>query len=77
MLHFPIKLDVLFYSNLCVALVAPQVHKFQFFVRFWFAARVRFLVGVGQQGAEGGEGPGPLRAGGEVGKQAHGVETGS
>ena len=43
--HFPIKLDVLFYSNLCVALVAPQVHKFQFFARFWFAARVRFLVG--------------------------------
>ena len=43
--HFPLKLDVLFYCNLCVSLVSPQSHKFQYFVRFWFSYWGRFLVG--------------------------------
>ena len=43
--HFPLKLEVLFYCNLCVSLVSPQSHKFQYFVRFWFASWGRFLVG--------------------------------
>ena len=39
----PLKLDVLFFCNLCVALVRPVCHKFQFFVRFWWGGHMRRL----------------------------------
>ena len=39
----PLKLDVLFFSNLCVSLAQPVLHKFQLFVRFYMSVSLRFM----------------------------------
>lgn len=40
---FGLKFDVLFFSNLCVALAGPVRHDFQLFVRLWFSHTMRRL----------------------------------
>lgn len=42
--HIPLKMDCLFFCNLCVSLTSPVQHKFQFFVLFWFSVPMRRLI---------------------------------
>lgn len=42
--HFPLKLDCLFYVNLCVGLRSEVVHPCQHFISLWFSWARRDLV---------------------------------
>lgn len=44
--HIPLKLDCLFFSNLCVALVGEVSHKCQYFIKFWFSLSMRHLAPI-------------------------------
>lgn len=44
--HIPLKLDCLFFTNLCTALVGDISHKFQFFVKFWLSFPMRHLIPI-------------------------------
>ncbi|KAG7487320.1 hypothetical protein MATL_G00021900 [Megalops atlanticus] len=42
--NLPLKLDCLFFSNLCQGLVSPVLHPFHHFRRLWFSFPMRRLV---------------------------------
>ena len=41
---FPLKLDCLFFAQLCARLAAPLEHPHQYFVRLWLSWPLRFMV---------------------------------
>lgn len=42
--NFPVKLNCIYVSGLCIALHSPVSHPFQYFVRFWLSSHVRALA---------------------------------
>ena len=41
---FPLRFDVIFYSNVCAAMAGAIVYKFQFFMRYFVSGSLCFLV---------------------------------
>ena len=41
--HIPLKLDALFYSNIC-SLLSSSVHKCHILIKFWLSVPLRFMV---------------------------------
>lgn len=42
--HIPLKLDVIYYSNICNLLNGSNVHKCQVLIRFWLSGPMRQLI---------------------------------
>lgn len=48
--NIPLKLDTIFYANVCTLLKKPYIHKCQILLWFWLAIPYRFLIGWENQG---------------------------